>query len=319
MAATVSSTPPKSNSLLAGIEIGGTKLQVVIGRPGKIVLRRRFAVQPEAGGQGIRQKLTEELPALFREYPVQAIGVGFGGPVDWQRGVIRCSHQVPGWADFPLADWLHHLSGLPVKVENDANTAALAEALLGAGQDAEPVFYVTLGSGVGGGLVVNGEIYHGALPGEAEIGHIRLDRNGVIVEHRCSGWAVDRRIRDLRAGAGLNGPWKNILDAHQGPGGEAKTLSPALAAGDPDALRLLEEVSDDLAFALSHVVHLCHPSVVVLGGGLSLVGDPLRSKVAANLGKYVMEAFQPGPSIRLAALQEDAVPVGALLLAARLV
>lgn len=317
MAATAPSTPPKFNSLLAGIEIGGTKLQVVIGRPGKIVLRRRFAVQPEAGGQGIRQKLAAELPALFREHPVQAIGVGFGGPVDWQRGGIRCSHQVPGWADFPLADWLHHLSGLPVKVENDANTAALAEALLGAGQDAEPVFYVTLGSGVGGGLVVNGEIYHGALPGEAEIGHVRLDRNGVIVEHRCSGWAVDQRIRELRA-RGLQGPWKPLLESHEGTGGEARTLAPALAAGDPDAKRLLEEVANDLAFGLSHVVHLCHPSVIVLGGGLSLVGEPLRAAVASCLRKYVMDAFQPGPSIRLAALQEDAVPVGALLLAAQL-
>jgi glucokinase len=308
---------PAQPPAFAGIEIGGTKLQVVIGRPGHIAVRRRLPVKPEAGGQGIREQLTAELPPLLREQPVRAIGVGFGGPVDWQRGIIRCSHQVPGWADFPLADWLRHLTHLPVQVENDANTAALAEALLGAGQGANPVFYVTLGSGVGGGLVVNEQIYHGAMPGEAEIGHIRLNREGIIVEERCSGWAVDRRIRELQT-RGLRGPWGPLLAQHKGAGGEARTLAPALMAGDPDARRLLEEVADDLAFALSHVVHLCHPSVVVLGGGLSLVGEPLRAAVAARLPTYVMQAFHPGPAVRLAGLQEDAVPMGALLLAAQL-
>ncbi|MCX8155669.1 MAG: ROK family protein [Verrucomicrobiae bacterium] len=309
--------PPESTAhTLAGIEIGGTKLQIVLGRPGHIAHRQRFTVKPEAGGHGIREQLTATLPALLREHPVRALGVGFGGPVDWQRGIIRCSHQVPGWADFPLADWLRHLTHLPVQIENDANTAALAEARLGAGQGANPVFYVTLGSGVGGGLVVNEQIYHGALPGEAEIGHLRLNREGLIVEHRCSGWAVDKRIRELRS-RGLTGPWAALLAQFKQTGGEARTLAPALAAGDEDARRLLHEVADDLAFALSHVVHLCHPAVIVLGGGLSLVGEPLRATVAARLPAYVMEAFHPVPAVRLAAWQEDAVPMGALLLAAQ--
>jgi glucokinase len=311
------SSPPHRGASFLGIEIGGTKLQVVRGCPGHITTRLRLNVQPQAGGAGIRQQLAAELPPLLRQHPATAIGVGFGGPVDWQLGVIRCSHQVPGWADFPLADWLRHLTGLPVHVENDANTAALAEALMGAGQDANPVFYVTLGSGVGGGLVVNGQIYHGAQPGEAEIGHVRLDRHGTIVEHRCSGWAVDRRIRELYA-QGLRGPWGALLAQHPAPGGEAKTLAPALAAGDPDAQKLLDEVADDLAFALSHVTHLCHPQVLVLGGGLALVGEPLRAAVAARLPGYLMEAFHPGPHVRLAALQEDAVPMGALVLATNL-
>src|SRR6185295_6797087 len=89
--------------------------------------------------------------------------------------------------------------GAPVTVENDANTACLGEALRGAGVGRNPVFYVTLGSGVGGGLVVDGRIYHGAMPGEAEIGHVRLDRNGTTVESRCSGWAVDAKVRALKA------------------------------------------------------------------------------------------------------------------------
>src|SRR5207237_5270130 len=92
--------------------------------------------------------------------------------------------------------WLEDLTQAPARVDNDGNVAALAEARRGAGQGFNPVFYATLGSGVGGGLVINGDIYHGASPGEAEIGHVRLDRSGTTVESRCSGWAVNRRVRE---------------------------------------------------------------------------------------------------------------------------
>src|SRR5262249_30550333 len=137
------------------------------------------------------------LPELLAGRNPQAIGVGFGGPVNWKTGRICRSHQIEGWSEFDLAGWLRQLASVPVFVDNDANVAALGEARHGAGLGFDPVFYVTLGSGVGGGLVVNGKIYHGSVPGEAEIGHIRLERNGTTVESRCSGWAVDARIREL--------------------------------------------------------------------------------------------------------------------------
>jgi glucokinase len=200
-------------------------------------------------------------------------------------------------------------------MDNDANTAALGEALQGAGRGFDPVFYVTLGSGVGGGLAVAGQIYHGATPGEAELGHVRLDRHGTIVENRCSGWAVDAKIRALRQ-TGLGGVLGQLLAEAKTAGGEARFLAPALAAGDPAARAILEETADDLAFGLSHVVHLMHPQVIVLGGGLALVGDPLRAAVAHQLPRHLMTAFHPGPQVRLATLREDAVPTGALALAA---
>jgi hypothetical protein len=179
-----------------GIEIGGTKLQIVRGDPaGQILERRRFTVDVPRGGAGIREQLERTLPELLAMARPAGVGVGFGGPVDWRTGQICCSHQVAGWSDFALGDWLQSITGLPARVDNDANTAALGEAWRGAGVGFDPVFYVTLGSGVGGGLVAGGRIYHGAQPGEAEIGHVRLDRDGTIVESRCSGWAVDARIR----------------------------------------------------------------------------------------------------------------------------
>lgn len=295
---------------MLAIEIGGTKLQLFVGNAsGQIVERVKLSVAADRGAAGIRQQIESHLPALLRAHPVACVAVGFGGPVDWRTGRVARSHQIEGWSDFDLAGWLHQLSGLPVVVDNDANMAALGEARRGAGVGFDPVFYVTLGSGVGGGLVVGGQIYHGAPPGEVEIGHVRLDRQGTTVESRCSGWAVDRRIRQLKA-THPDCPLARLLDAE--PGGEARHLAAALARGDPVAARLLEEVAGDLAFGLSHVTHLFHPQVIILGGGLSGVGEPLRAAVERALCPLLMEVFRPGPRVALAKLGADAVPVGAL-------
>jgi glucokinase len=304
------------NKRYLGIEIGGTKLQLVVGDDSATILDRyRFHVDPCKGGEGIRGQIQRALPGLLASTPVEAVAVGFGGPVDWKTGRVCCSHQVKGWTDFELGDWLRSLTGLPVFIENDANTATLGEALHGAGVGFNPVFYVTLGSGVGGGLVVDGAIYHGAKPGEAEIGHVRLDRQGTIVESRCSGWAVDAKVRRLKTTA----PESVLCQwAGNAAGGEARYLARALEAGDRAARGVLEETAEDLAFALSHVIHLFHPEVVVLGGGLSLVGEPLRHAVEQASRRFLMEAFVPGPRILLAALGEDAVPVGALVLARKI-
>lgn len=298
-----------------GIEIGGTKLQVVVGDGhGRISDRRRLAVDRSAGRVGIRQQIAATLPELISAHHPSAVGVGFGGPVDWRSGRICCSHQIAGWHDFELGVWLQEQSRLPVFVDNDANVAALGEALHGVGRGANPVFWINMGSGVGGGLVVDGRLYHGATPGEVEIGHVWLDRTGTTVEQRCSGWAVDRRIRE--AVAGQSGVLAAAVETQSGEGGEARHLAAAIAASDPLAKRIVAEVADDLAFALSHAVQLFHPEILVMGGGLSLVGEPLRAALASALPGYVMDSFQPGPKVALAGLGEDSVPVGALALAA---
>ncbi|MGH8246533.1 MAG: ROK family protein, partial [Gammaproteobacteria bacterium] len=145
-----------------------------------------------------------------------------------------------------------------------------------------------------------------------ELGHVRLDRNGTIVEDRCSGWAVDAKIRRLKQTGDRGALCSALGKTH---GGESKHLAQALAKNDPAAQAILNETAEDLAFGLSHAVHLFHPEVILLGGGLSLVGEPLRAAVAAALPGFLMEVFRPGPEVRVAALGEDAVPIGALLLA----
>jgi len=300
---------------ILAVEIGGTKLQVVVGdAAGRIAQRWRGEVDRSKGGAGICVQIERAIGELTKDHRVDAVGVGFGGPVDWRRGKVCVSHQVAGWDQFEVGEWLRKLTGQAVAVDNDANVAALGETLSGAGRGARSVFYVTMGSGVGGGLTIDGKIYHGELPGECEFGHVRLDRAGTTVESRCSGWAVDRRIRELE-----RADPQSVLCRLIGktPGGEARHLAEALAAGDPAAGRILADLADDLAFGLSHVVHLLHPQRVVLGGGLSSVGEPLRSAVANALRVHIMKAFAPGPDVCLGGLGEDAVPVGAVHLAVR--
>jgi len=149
-----------------------------------------------------------------------------------------------------------------------------------------------------------------------EFGHLRLDASGAVtVEQRCSGWAVDQRIRDL---ADTSPESKLVQLLPPTPGKESRFLAKAFAEKDPAACYIIASLATDLAFALSHVVHLLHPACLVLGGGLAHVGEPLRGAIEEVLPRYVMKAFHPPPPLRLTKLGESAVPMGALLLASTL-
>lgn len=296
----------------AGIEIGGTKIQLVLGTPeGDIQASARHAVDAAQGAKGILRQIESTLRSWLETGPISAIGVGFGGPVDFQAGKIGRSHQIEGWENFDIDAWLRRITDARVVLENDANTAALGEAWRGAGRGGRSVFYLTLGSGVGGGLVVDGRIYHGAFPGECEIGHLRFGPKGTTLENECSGWAVDRKIRQAIE-ADPSGPLAQL--AAGAGSGEARFLEPAIQAGDRAAIKILEDTAVCIAWGLSQAVHLLHPEIVVFGGGLSLLGERLRRAVADALPGLLIEAFRPGPRLALAELGERAVPTGALLL-----
>ena len=298
---------------LAGIEIGGTKLQLCIAdEQGSIGHTLRYSVNANEGAEAIRNQILSTIKELPGIQSVETIGIGFGGPVDAYSGIVRTSHQVPGWANFPLKMWLEQTTGKHVVVDNDANVAALGEATQGVGKAFNRVFYMTVGSGVGGGFVIDGNIYHGLAPGEMEVGHIRLEKNGATLESRCSGWAVDKRIRTFIERNPAT-PFAKRSENNNNPG--AYLLGAALEQEDEHAKKIMDEIIDDLAFALSHVVHLLHPDILVIGGGLSLLGRHLLLPLRKRLPSYVMEAFHPAPPIELPALGELVVPIGAIELA----
>jgi glucokinase len=298
-----------------GIEIGGTKLQLALSNvSGHIEQTVRYTIDAAGGAESIRSQVVKGLKELDFNNDLVSIGVGFGGPVNWKTGFVRVSHQVEGWADFNLAQWLTDITGKPATIENDANTAAFAEALHGSGKGHARVFYMTIGSGIGGGMIIDGEIYHGRQPGELEVGHIRLNKAGDTLEEKCCGWAVNKKVRDAIS-LQPNGCLGQLLSGHQGP--EAALLQPALEEGDETAQKIVQEIADDLAFAISHVVHLFHPDIIVIGGGLSLLNQHLVVPVENRLPFYIMQAFLPPPPIHIASLGELVVPVGAIELARR--
>jgi glucokinase len=289
-------------TLALGIEIGGTKLQAGVGSGDpKLRALARLPVDPERGGEGIREAipgLVEEAlsRAGVRAADLAGIGVGFGGPVDSERVLV--SHQIEGWADFPLRAWLEERFKRPVLLQNDCKAAALAEYALGAGKGCRRIFYVTIGSGIGGGLVVDGRVDTGQGLGAGEIGHTWVPdpRTGKPekLELVASGWSIGRRAG--RAG-------QEVYAAAEG--------------GEAESLRILDETTEALAVAIGNVVALLHPERVILGGGVSLMGTlfwgPLREKVARRAFGPFAGKWELVPS----ALGEEVVVIGAVELALR--
>lgn len=295
-------------SLGLGIEIGGTKLQVGVGaREGPLLGVARRRVDPARGAEGIREAIPamaeEALAAAgLRKGDLSAAGVGFGGPVDTRRGVALLSHQIEGWRDFPLRRWLEDRFGIPAVVQNDAKTAAYAEAVRGAGRGRRRIFYITVGSGIGGGLVVDGRIDEGQGLGAGEIGHtwVADPETGKPekLELIASGWSIGRR-----AGRRLDRE-VTAVDVH------------ALAeGGDTIARKVLEEAAGALAVGIANVVALLHPERVILGGGVSLMGPLFWEPLRAELRERAFAPFAQSFDLVPAALGEEVVVVGAVLLA----
>jgi len=305
-----------------GIEIGGTKLQsAVVDGDGAVLLRRADRVEPAAGAEGLRGALAAQLREIVSTWrgtggrdPLVAAGVGFGGPVDRDRGVVAASFHVSGWTGFPLAQWVADvLDGLPVVLENDSNVAALAEATVGAGRGRRLVFYTNAGSGIGGGFVIDGGLYRGRSSGEMELGHLRLGPDGGILEDVAAGWALDRRAREEAAAH----PQGAVAARAGGAAADARHVAAAAADGDAAARAILDGAARHYAWALSHVVHLLNPDVIVLGGGVAEIGAAWRDRVASFLEGFVMTPLRPAPDVALALLGQDVVPVGAALAAPR--
>lgn len=291
-----------------GIEIGGTKLQLGLGAgDGRLAGLWRADVDVAAGAAGIRQQIVAGVPALLRQaglqrHDLRGVGFGFGGPVDDATRAVLRSHQVGGWDGFPLAAWAEEQFGVPAVLGNDADVAGLAEALFGAGRGLSPVFYITVGSGIGGGLILDGKIYRGCGKGAAEIGHLRVpDASGVLrpLEKVASGWGIESLARERRG--------EEIT---------AREVGRRAAAGDAAAQEVLAVAHAALAEAICHVVALVCPRRIAVGGGVSLMGEelffaPLRREVAARVFVPFADCFEIVP----AALGEEVVVHGALALA----
>lgn len=304
--------------ILLGIEIGGTKLQVGAGRgDGTLLGLTRLEVARGATAEDVRAQVARGVAACragLGGLRIGAVGVGFGGPVDGQTGRVTLSNQVPGWAGFPLADWVREKTGADrVVLANDADAAALGEARFGAGVGRSPLLYVNSGSGIGGGLVVDGVPYAGSGRGALEIGHLWIEpagdgRTGRTLEDLASGWAIARAGRawaEGRPGSGIDPE-----------GVTAETVFALAARGEPGALAIVAAATRAMGVGLAHAVTLLAPRRVVLGGGVSLASDELwRAPILRELEARVFPPFRGTFDVVTAALGEAVVVHGALALA----
>ncbi|GIW88806.1 MAG: glucokinase [Isosphaeraceae bacterium] len=311
--------------LMLGVEIGGTKLQLGLGRgDGRILGLRRLEIRPEGGAESILESLSQAIEPLVmacgQGWPVAA-GIGFGGPVDPAAGVILRSNHVAGWSGFPIVRYVSRTLRIPLVVlQNDSDVAALAEARLGAGRGHSPVLYVNSGSGVGGGLVIDGVIYRGSGSGAVEIGHVVLSdpEEGAwqTVEERASGWAIGRAGREL-VSSGQAAPDGPLM---RGCGGDPERVTGELVGraaieGDPAALLIVERAARALGAGIAMAANLLAPSRVILGGGVSQLPPLLWLEPIRRVARQ--RTYEP---IRLeivtAELGQDVVVQGALLVAA---
>lgn len=318
-----------------GIEIGGTKQQVGLGRgegtliplgDDKQTLSR--TAEQSAGAAGIRAAIESMLPDLWQRSgvapaAVQGIGIGFGGPYDEGTGRTIKSHHIDGWDNFPLADWAKTLLDVPVAIGNDADVAGLGEAMFGAGQGISPLFYITVGTGIGGGLILDGAIYRAVGRGAAEIGHLKVldwSRAGtpmmVELEKVASGFAIGLRAQELAAEGEAVGSL--VLEYVDGDAAKitGKLVGQAAKRKDPFARRVLKESTDALAEAICQTIALVCPKRIVIGGGVSLLGDELFfDPIRAAVAERVFRPFANLTDIVPAALGEDVVIHGAIGLA----
>lgn len=310
-----------------GIEIGGTKLQLGIGdgRGHELAALVRQDVDARRGAAGILDQIKNNASDLIQKFEVQRIGIGFGGPVNSKSGVVTKSHQVEGWENYPLGRWCLETFSKPAVIGNDCDCAALAEARHGAGRGASIVFYVTVGTGIGGGLVIDGKLHGQGRPAAAEIGHLRpgpiAGEPEMTVERMASGPGI----------AALAGRRVTTFDDHEQASAQdflsrcnfdvsqitAKLVAQAASEGNLIAFDVLRRAWRTLGWGIAQVITLVTPEVVVIGGGVSLIGEqhffaPLREQVA----RYVFPPLADSYRIVPAGLGELAVVHGAVALAA---
>jgi glucokinase len=279
-----------AGELFLGVDVGGTKVAAgLVDSQGEIRAQSRtpmVSAGDPAGGLAAVSTSIEELFAQSGRSPeFEAIGICAPGPLNPLTGVIINPPNLPIWRNYPLADELRKLYNVDVKIDNDANAAALAEAKWGAGRGYQNIFYATLGTGVGTGIVFDGKIYHGRNGAAGEGGHIGVDIHGPVcncgkrgcIETLAAGPAIARRARQKL----LAFP-KSLL--HEMSGGDPQKLTSHMVAkayglGDEAAKAVVEETLDLLAYWLGNIIDLLEPDVIIIGGGVSLMLAPFLQEI----------------------------------------
>jgi glucokinase len=316
--------------LIVAIDIGGTKIAGgLVNQKGHLV--GETLTVPTRAAEGMRTSFGQVLRVIERlirraggKDELGGIGLCAPGPVNPWNGLVLNPPNLPGWINLPLAKKIEDRFGVPAKIENDANAAGLAEAIFGAGVGYRHVFYVTVSTGIGTGIILNRKVYHGKNGVAGEGGHVSIDYRS---PYRC-GCGTVGCIEALAAGPGMARRARVFLEQDHGAasllremcGGQLSRISPrmieeARANGDPVAKAIVDESGFYLGVWLAGMITVLDPEAIVIGGGVSLIGKPLFDKIRETIPKYTINrVFAAKTPILPAKLQRNVGVLGAAAL-----
>jgi glucokinase len=312
-----------------GVDVGGTKTAVVISsHPPETLGRIEFATLPEQGPERAVRLIVESARRLLSEHGVAAeaiagVGVSCGSPLDRVRGVIQAPPNLPTWVDVPIRNLLEEEFQVACRVENDANAGAVAEHRYGAGVGAEHMVFLTLGTGLGAGIIAAGALYLGANGDAGEIGHVRLSATGPVGYHKAGsieGWSsgggialLALRMVEQAERRGRLSVLRESLLSHGGL--TARDVGVAAQAGDAVALSILRRSGERLGQALAMLIDVLNPQRIVLGGLAWRMGDPLLAPMHKVIAREALPQTLRACEIVPAALGEKIGDVSALCVA----
>ena len=307
-----------STPQVIGIDFGGTSVKLAVIEGSELLTDvTRIPTQKFDGAEPLIEAIVKKVWELRQSFPqVGAIGIGVPGVVDISKGVTYNLTNVKGWSSVPLRDLIFEKSGLPIAMDNDANCMAYAEFKYGAGQGFRNVVCVTLGTGVGGGLILNGELYRGRQHAAGEIGQMSIDFNGIEGPYGNSG-SLERYIGNRQIEAMAAGLYRergvNLPEDHTPEG-----LTSLAQNGDPVALEVWDRVSTCLAANLMSTIYLLNPDAVIIGGGVAHAGDLLFEPLKRKLRESLADEFFDHLSVLHARFGNTAGLVGCSAIAADL-
>ena len=274
------------------VDIGGTKFAVALFEGGKMIRRESRPTDRDGARDWMLQQVAGIAREWKQEFPFDRCGIGFGGPVDFADQRVAFSTHIGGWNDFKLTAFLSDALGVPAIMDNDANAGAVGEAVYGAGRGHDPLFYMTLSTGIGGGIYAGGKIWRGADGWAGEIGHVSIRPDGP--ECLCKARGCFERL--------CCGLW---LERDYGKPAKELLREPNFVA----------RYVIDLALGLKACIMLLNPSRIVIGGGISNAGEALFGPLRAELGRQITDWSGARVDVAPAALGDDSVLYGALALA----
>ena len=311
---------------VVAIDLGGTKIRsIVVDADGQILGEDRRETDADQGQERVIARLVASAHAAIALSGVAfssllGVGVSAPGPVDFERGVLYQPPNLPGWDAVPLANVLRDRLSLPAFLENDANAAALGESRYGAGRGARHMLYLTISTGIGGGLVLDGRLYRGADGSAGELGHMTVDENGP--EHSCgqrgclevmaSGTAIARMAREA-VEAGRSDMLARLARSEDEL--TAVEVDKAADAGDPAAVEILARASHYLGVGFANYLNIFNPEVIVIGGGVSRIGRQLLEPAITLARQRAFRLPARTVEFRTAALEGRAEVLGVAALA----